>query len=123
MGRKSKQKEAILRAVKNTLTHPTAEWVYQQVKHEIPNISLGTVYRNLKLLTRDGVIRELGSSDAVSHFDGNTLDHFHFRCEQCKRILDMDLPPELSVMDEITRMGFKISRYSLELQGICRDCR
>jgi Fe2+ or Zn2+ uptake regulation protein len=124
MGRKSKQKEAILKVVKSTDTHPTADWVYGQVRHAIPNISLGTVYRNLKLLTRDGEILGLGGGNTVGRFDGNIRDHYHFRCERCNRVLDLDEPVDKTMNERLAqRLGVTVNRHSLEFYGLCQDCQ
>ena len=78
--RKSRQREAIIRVLMSTTSHPTAEWVYEEVKKEIPNVSLGTVYRNLKLLKERGEILELEQTGHYRRFDGNSANHYHFRC-------------------------------------------
>ena len=124
MARKSKQKEAIFKVLKETSCHPTAEWVYEQVKREIPNISLGTVYRNLKLLKQDGIISELDLTGTLSRFDGNAQNHYHFRCEQCGCIFDVDE----SVNKEsdarlVQKTGFKVFYHRLEYRGLCKDCQ
>lgn len=124
MTRKSKQKEAILRVVKSTKSHPTASWVYEQVREEIPGISLGTVYRNLKLLKQDGEIVELDLAGTLSRFDGAVQDHYHFRCEQCNRIFDVDEPVDKTINDKITRKtGFRVTHHRLEFRGLCQDCQ
>jgi len=124
LGRKSKQKEAILKVVKSTDTHPTADWVYEQVRRDIPNISLGTVYRNLKLLMRDGEILGLGGGDTVGRFDGNIRDHYHFRCERCNRVLDLDEPVDKTMNERLAqRLGVTVNRHSLEFYGLCQDCQ
>jgi len=124
VSRKSKQKEAILRVVKSTKSHPTADWIYEQVRGEIPNISLGTVYRNLKLLKQDGEILELCLAGALGRFDGNVQNHYHFRCEQCNRIFDVDEPVDKTINDKIARKtGFKVTHHRLEFRGLCQDCQ
>jgi Fur family peroxide stress response transcriptional regulator len=124
MARKSKQKEAILRVLKGTTSHPGADWVYEQVKREIPNISLGTVYRNLKLLKQEGEILELDLASTLSRFDGNSQDHYHFRCEQCGRIFDVDEPVDEEIDDRVAqKTGFKVSHHRLEFRGLCKDCQ
>ncbi|MCD6300369.1 MAG: transcriptional repressor [Dehalococcoidales bacterium] len=124
MTRKSKQKEAILRVVKSAKSHPTADWVYEQVRDEIPNISLGTVYRNLKLLKQDGEILELCLAGGLSRFDGKTENHYHFRCEKCGRVFDLDEPVNEMINGEISRKtGFKVTHHRLEFHGLCQDCQ
>lgn len=124
MQRKTRQKEAILRLLKDTLSHPTADWIYTQVKREIPNISLGTVYRNLKLLRENGDISELDFSGALSRFDGNPANHYHFRCELCERIFDLDEPVNEDMDKKVAeKTGFKISCHRLEFHGLCKECQ
>jgi len=124
MTRKSKQKEAVLRVVKNTNSHPTADWVYEQVRQEIPSISLGTVYRNLKMLKQDGEILELDLAGTLSRFDGKTENHYHFRCEKCGRVFDLDEPVNEMINGEISgKTGFKVTNHRLEFRGLCQDCQ
>ena len=126
MVRKSKQREAILRVVKGTTSHPTADWVYEQVRREIPNISLGTVYRNLKLLKQEGQILELNFGNTLVRFDGNTQYHYHFICEQCGRVFDVssDERMERAMLSRIAQeTGFRITLHRCELRGLCRDCQ
>ena len=124
MGRKSKQREAILRLLKSTTSHPTAEWIYEQVRREIPDISLGTVYRNLKLLKGKGEILELDLAGAQSRFNGKTKNHYHFRCEQCGRLFDVDEPVHKEMDERVARkMGFKVFNHVLEFRGRCKDCQ
>jgi Fur family peroxide stress response transcriptional regulator len=122
--RKTRQKEAILRVLRGTTSHPTAGWVYQQVRQEIPNISLGTVYRNLSLLQREGKITELDLAGTMSRFDGNTEQHYHFRCEQCDRVFDVDVAPDKELDDKIARKtGFRVTNHYLEFRGLCPQCQ
>ncbi len=124
MVRKSKRRNAILRVLRNTISHPTARWIYDQVRCEIPNISLGTVYRNLKLLKQEGQIIELDIADTSSRFDGNACNHYHFRCEQCGRVFDVDEPVNKSLDKRVAKnTGFNISHHMLEFRGLCTDCQ
>ncbi len=124
MPRKSKQKEAVFRVLKGTALHPTAEWVYEQVRREIPNISLGTVYRNLKLLKQEGTISELDLAGTLSRFDCNVQNHYHFRCEQCGHIFDVDEPVDKESNERLAqKTGFKVSHHRLEFRGLCQDCQ
>jgi len=124
MTRKTKQKEAILRVLKRTSSHPTADWVYEQVRKQIPSISLGTIYRNLKSLKQGGQLLELDLAGTQSRFDARTDDHCHFRCEQCGRIFDMDEPVDGEMDERVTRKtGLKVSNHRLEFRGLCKDCQ
>jgi len=123
MDKKTKQKEAILRAIKSTSSHPTADWIYTEVKKEIPNISLGTVYRNLKLLKERGDILELDLCGNLSRFDAYTEDHYHFRCDNCHRIFDLDVPVDQEVNKKIELdTGHKVTGHRLEFRGLCKEC-
>jgi Fur family peroxide stress response transcriptional regulator len=124
MSRGSKQRETILRVVTNAGFHPRADWVYEQVRKEIPNISLGTVYRNLRSLAKSGEIQQLDIGDGTSRFDGNTKNHYHFRCEGCGLIYDLDEPIDRSIEERVAKKtGFKITRQRMELLGLCQECQ
>ncbi len=124
MSRKSLQRDVILRVVKNTTSHPGADWVYDQVRKEIPNISLGTVYRNLRLLSQSGEIRELEIPGSASRFDGRTIDHHHLICEKCGRIFDLDegIDPEIETRI-FKETGFEVKKQYLKFIGLCSDCQ
>jgi Fur family peroxide stress response transcriptional regulator len=124
MNRQTKQREAILRLLRGTSSHPTADQIYDEVRKEIPNISKGTVYRNLKVLQEMGVISELNLNSTVSRFEAKQESHYHFRCEQCGRVFDVDEPPDKELDRKIARRtGFKISYHQLEFRGLCHDCQ
>ena len=124
MIKKTRQKEAILRVLRSTTSHPTAEWVYGEVKKEIPNISLGTVYRNLRLLSERGEISELAFNGGPSRFDGRTDNHCHFVCEKCGQVFDVDEPVHNELNEDVAnKTGFKVSNYRLEFFGICKKCQ
>ena len=90
--RYSKKREAILAALRGTRTHPTAEWIYQTLKPEHQDLSLGTVYRNLALFQRQGLVRSVGVVDGHERFDAFTAPHSHFVCSCCRSVIDL---PEL----------------------------
>lgn len=123
MNRTSRQREAILRVLSGTHSHPTAEWVYEQVKEELPCIGLATVYRNLRRLTQEGEISEMNRSNDAARFDGNTATHYHFRCERCGRILDLDEPVDATIETRVARRtGLRVTGHHLELRGLCFEC-
>jgi len=123
MARKSKQKQAVLRVLNDTTSHPTAKWIYEEVRKEIPDISLGTVYRNLKLLKREGKILELDFT-TLSRFNGSIHNHYHFRCERCGGIFDADEPVDRVMDDRVAqKTGFKVTHHRLEFRGLCKDCQ
>ena len=124
MPRKSKQKEVILKVLRSTSSHPSADWVYEQVRKEIPNISLGTVYRNLRLMTQEGMILELDFAGTPSRFEANTQPHSHFICEQCGRIFDVAEPVHEKINERLAqKTGFEVLNHQLEFSGLCKDCQ
>jgi Fur family transcriptional regulator, peroxide stress response regulator len=124
MSRRSNQRDTILKVVMNSKSHPRADWVYEMVRREIPNISLGTVYRNLRSLAKSGEIRQLDLADGTSRFDGNNDSHYHFRCEGCGLIFDLEEPVDKSIGERVAKKtGFKISRQRMELIGLCMECQ
>ena len=124
MMKRTKQKEAILRVLRSTTSHPTANWLYAEVRKEIPNISLGTVYRNLRLLRESGEISEIDFNGTFSRFDGKPDNHYHFKCEKCSSIFDVDEPVNSEIDERVARKtGFRISRHRLEFSGLCKECQ
>ncbi len=122
--RKTRQKEAIMAVLRGTTSHPTADWVYDEVRKEIPNISLGTVYRNLRLLCQSGEISELDLCGNLSRFDARLDDHYHFRCEKCGRVFDIDELLTEDINDRVARKtGFAVECHKIEFRGICRECQ
>ncbi len=122
--RKTRQKDAILEVLRSTTSHPTADWVYDEVRKEIPNISLGTVYRNLRVLCQLGEVLELVLCGNLSRFDARNDNHYHFRCEKCGQVFDVDEPVNAE-MDKAAarRTGFKIKCHRLEFYGLCLECQ
>ncbi|MAH39003.1 MAG: transcriptional repressor [Dehalococcoidales bacterium] len=124
MHRKSKQKEAIFKVMKETTSHPTAEWVYERVRREIPNISLGTVYRDLESLKQEGEILKLGLAGTRSRFDGKTENHYHFRCLKCGRLFDINGPADKKIDERLAqKTGFTVFEHRLEFHGLCKSCQ
>ena len=122
--RESKQRKSILKVINGTSSHPTANWIYEQVKKTISGISLGTIYRNLRLLKENGQISELDLAGSVGRFDGNAQNHYHFRCEQCGRVFDVDEPVDKTIDVRVAqKTGFKVTHHRLEFCGLCRDCQ
>ena len=124
MRRETKQRETILRVLRKTKSHPAADWIYEEVKKEIPNISKGTVYRNLRVLQEDGAVLELNLNGTVSRFEAKRESHYHFRCEQCGRVIDVDQPVDRELDEKVARKtGLKILCHQLEFRGLCHECQ
>jgi Fur family peroxide stress response transcriptional regulator len=122
--RETKQREAILRILRNTRSHPTADHIYDEVRKDIPNISKGTVYRNLQVLKEMGLVAELNLNGTVSRFEAKQENHYHFRCEECGRVFDVDLQVDQELDRQVSsRTGFKISYHQLEFRGLCKECQ
>jgi len=123
--RMTKQRKTILKVLKNTNSHPTADTIYEEVKKEIPNISLGTVYRNLNLLADKGKITVINYANDQSHYDGNTENHYHFRCNNCGNVFDL----ELNLIDKKinskveNNTDFIVDNHRLEFYGLCSTCQ
>lgn len=110
--------------MKGASFHPTADWIYAQAKKEIPNISLATIYRNLKSLKDSGEILELNIGQGQSHYNGNTNKHYHFRCEKCGQLFDLDQPVDTSIDDRVAQAtGHDVTHHLLEFRGICKHCK
>jgi Fur family peroxide stress response transcriptional regulator len=121
--KRSRQRERILDTLKNTKSHPTASWVYDQLKKDFPSLSLGTVYRNLGILRDQGLVRVLQSGSTFDRFDADMKEHSHFVCENCGKIEDVDLPPYNEWGKSISAsLGRKVSGYRLDFYGHCDDC-
>jgi len=124
MRRDTRQRDAILEVLEGVRTHPTADWIYEEVRKKIPRISKGTVYRNLKVLEEEGKITELNLNGTVSRFEVKQDCHYHFRCERCGRVFDLDVPVEKDLDDRVAAStGLKIRCHQLEFQGLCGDCQ
>ena len=119
-----RKRDAILHCVKSTDVHPSADWVYASLKHEIPDISLATVYRNLSLFKQQGLIASLGTVSGIERFDGNTDPHVHFICTDCDAVIDL---PQLGVPQSLSsqaaaQSGGDIQSCHLTFTGVCHRC-
>jgi Fe2+ or Zn2+ uptake regulation protein len=123
--RQTKQRKVILEELRKTKTHPTAEELFFLVKKHIPNISLGTIYRNLDFLKKQKQILELSLEKNFNHYDGNIQKHYHFYCKKCKKIFDIY---QLKIFKNLENMllkkhNFYIEDYTLNFYGYCANCK
>ena len=119
----SKQREALLTLLRSTRSHPSADWLYENLRKEFPNISLGTVYRNLAQLAENGDILKIITSANKEHFDGFVHRHFHFVCNKCDKIYDVDLDGMDKIKNQAAeKLNADIEDYSLIFYGICENC-
>lgn len=122
--RMTPQRHAILAYLMETMSHPTADEIYRALEPRFPNMSVATVYNNLRVFKKAGLVRELTYGDASSRFDGNTLDHYHVICTECGKIRDFNHPSLYSVEREAAEeTGFQIRSHRMEVYGICQDCQ
>ena len=119
-----RKRDAILTCLRKTTEHPSAEWVYSQLKQEIPDLSLGTVYRNLSLFKEQGLITSLGTVNGVERFDANTDPHVHYICTECGKVLDLQkiLVPEDLNQAAATDSGGEVTGCQLTFTGVCGRC-
>ena len=119
-----RKRDAILTCLRETSEHPSAEWVYSQLKQEIPALSLGTVYLNLSLFKEQGVICSLGTVKGVERFDANTEPHVHYICTECGKVLDLQkiqVPEDLN-QAAATDSGGEVTGCQLTFTGVCGQC-
>ena len=119
----SRQREAIKEFMITRKDHPTADVVYMNVRKEFPNISLGTVYRNLTLLSDMGELLRLRVGDGVDHFDATIAPHYHFICKDCGAVTDLEIPIIHSI-DTIAGDNFngRINGHVTYFYGTCEHC-
>ena len=121
--KRSRQRDRILSALMETDCHPTADWVYARLKPEFPDLSLGTVYRNLNILVEMGLITRIDNGSSFDRYDARREPHHHFVCEKCGSILDLALPVDAGLEDRISRQtGLTIKRHKIDFFGICTQC-
>ncbi|MCW2279086.1 Fur family transcriptional regulator [Heliophilum fasciatum] len=121
--RMTRQKALVLEIVQGTTVHPTADWVYQEARRSIPDISLGTVYRNLNALAAQGMIREMNYAGDCSRYDGNMADHYHFVCVHCHQVYDLFEVPLLTVDQQVfVTSGHEVYGHRVEFCGKCAQC-
>lgn len=122
--RMTPQRHAILQYLISSMEHPTADEIYRALEKNFPNMSVATVYNNLRLFKEAGLVRELTYGDSSSRFDANTVDHYHVICNRCGKITDFDHPALLEMENKAGKeTGFQIDSHRLELYGICPACQ
>lgn len=112
------QRQAILRYLISSHTHPTADEIYQALSPDFPNISVATIYNNLRVFKDIGIVKELTYGDSSSRFDFNTHNHYHIICEQCGKIVDFQYPQ----LNEIERLacGYSFGTTNDKFYSVCQ---
>ena len=122
----SRQREIILDTLTRNAVHPTAEKLFEIIKTEQPesNIVIATVYRNLRRLADSGSIKRISGLEDSEHFDHNTHTHYHFLCNECKNVFDIeeDIAPEI-IKNTEKKTCFIITDYDIVFHGLCNKCK
>ena len=120
----SRKRNAIYQAICSTKSHPNAEWVYEQLKPQFRDLSLGTVYRNLKKFCEDGKAISVGVINGQEHFDADTTPHSHFVCDRCQSISDIYRPffSEELLKSLNEEYGVSVTSNEVLFHGVCKEC-
>ncbi|MCB2192173.1 MAG: transcriptional repressor [Deltaproteobacteria bacterium] len=122
--RMTTQRQVIMDVLKSVTSHPTAGELCTMVRRRLPRISLGTVYRNLDILSRAGMLQKIDVAGQEMRFDGNTMNHYHLRCMECGRVFDVDMDLLPGVEQQVAQeSGFEVLGHRLEFVGRCQSCR
>jgi Fur family ferric uptake transcriptional regulator len=120
----TRQRRAILECVRQAKSHPSADEIYEAVRRTLPQVSLGTVYRTLTVLSELGLIRQLGLVGQPKRFDGELGSHYHVRCAQCGQVADIPFAPDPPLNEAAQGLTeYVIHDHHLEFTGLCRACR
>jgi len=122
--RMTHQRKVVLEELKKTTAHPTADELYETVRKRLPNVSLGTVYRNLEILSACGQALKLDLGEGKKRFDATMEPHYHLRCVKCGRVIDVPyVPVDREIEDHFRGIAsFKITDVHVHFEGICEDC-
>jgi len=119
----TRQRKVILEELRKVNTHPSADEIYEMVRKRLPRISLGTVYRNLEILSELGEIQKLELGGDLKRFDRKPNKHYHIRCMNCGRVDDAPIAPLNQVEDELYGATvYTIIGHRLEFEGLCPQC-
>ena len=122
--RHSKQRDALIEILKSTDRHPTADTLYMEMRKRFPNVSLATVYRNLRQLSECGEIMTIAAGTGAEHFDGNFNPHYHFVCRDCGNVFDIAMENMDFLNNNVSeKTGYEIETHSLLFYGKCKDCK
>ncbi len=118
------QRQSILQYLIEADSHPTADEIYQSLSPQFPNMSVATVYNNLKVFKETGLVKELTYGDASSRFDFETHNHYNIICYQCGKITDFHYPR----LDEVEQLAqhvtsFSVTHHRMEIYGVCPECQ
>jgi Fur family transcriptional regulator, peroxide stress response regulator len=93
------------------------------MRKEFPNLSMGTIYRNIGILIQQRLISRIAFGSTFDHLDANMTEHYHFHCEKCGAISDLDVPPDEKISTRLyTSLGYDVRRHQIEFHGLCPKC-
>ena len=123
-GKQFRKRNAILACLRQSEAHPSAEDIYHSLQKEHSDISLASVYRNLKLFKDEGLVVSLGSVNGVERLDGRVEPHVHFICTSCGAVMDV---PDVEVPESVScaakaSLGCRVENTRLVMTGICKNC-
>lgn len=122
--RKSKQRTALYDYLAQTTSHPTAQEIYEAMRPDFPNLSFGTVYRNLGILEEQGMVRRLGRGSTFDRFDATVAPHYHFLCDRCGRVFDLPIAVDEELELRVEKAtGHSVREHELDFHGLCAECK
>ncbi len=121
--KRSRQREHILKLLQGTDKHPTASWIYDELRPEFSNLSMGTVYRNINILLDQNLVQKIESGSSFDRYDANTELHYHFICRECETVDDMPVEVFQALDKEISdATGYRVESHRLDFYGLCPSC-
>lgn len=121
--KRSRQREQILSLLRGTDIHPTAGWIHRELKKELSNLSIGTVYRNINILLDQNLVQKIEAGSSIDRFDANTEQHYHFICRECGSVDDLPLKILPGLNKIATRAtNYQVEKHRLDFYGICPLC-
>lgn len=118
----SSKRNAIYNKLLNTKTHPSAKWVYEQLKPDYPDLSLGTVYRNISLFKEEGTVNVVCNINGEDRIDADTSPHSHFVCNNCGKVIDLEKDIFTTKNETLEELGYKVESCIINFYGKCKDC-
>lgn len=117
------QREAVYQVIRDSEAHPTASDIFEAARRRLPGISYATVYNSLRFLKEAGLVHEINFADGASRYDGVLERHDHAICNQCGKLVDLDMPEAAKLMPAAARKSrFRPQSVHLTLRGVCPDC-
>jgi len=124
MQRNTVQRQIIFDTLNNFITHPTVDELYSEIQKRHPSISKTTIYRNLRQLAQGGQIGRVALPDDVERYDKRTDKHYHFQCESCGKLLDVDIDYLDGINEKVQeKYGFQVDKHDIVFMGVCPQCK